>query len=963
MVFNWLSKLLDSNQKQVDKLTPLVQSINELEGSYKKLSDKDLKAKTAEFKHRLEREESLDDILPEAFAAVREASRRHLNLRHFDVQLMAGIVFHQGKVAEQKTGEGKTLSATLALYLNALSGQGVHLVTVNDYLAARDAGWMGPIFYALGVSVGVIIHDKAMRYDPDFTDESAQDDRLAHLAPITRQEAYAADITYGTNNEFGFDYLRDNMAQELARKVQRGHHFAIVDEVDSILIDEARTPLIISAPDMEPTEKYFTFAQEVDSLSGDTDYVVDEKLRTANLTDHGIRKIEKRLHVENLYEKDFDTLHHLEQALKAKTLFRRDTEYVVKDNQVIIVDEHTGRLMYGRRYSDGLHQAIEAKESVPIQQESRTLATISLQNYFRMYAKLAGMTGTAETEAEELNKIYKLEVVVVPTNQPIVRTDSPDAVYKTVRAKYAAVVKEVEEKYKKGQPVLIGTRSIDHNQIISQFLRKKKIPHNVLNAKQHEREAMILAEAGKKQAVTVATNIAGRGVDIVLGGATPDPPSESSNSSAPSDSSVPSVSKKSIQVATKQHEAAMTQWEKDHQAVVKLGGLHVIGTERHESRRIDNQLRGRSGRQGDPGSSRFYVALEDDIMRLFGGDQIARLMTTLKMPEDQPLESGLVSRAIEQAQTKVEGFYFDQRKRVVEYDDVMNKQREIIYQRRDQILKNSEDENSQELKQEILTNLQAECEAVVSARAGDGFAAPEYDGIVTEFITIVPMDDQSAKELRTRLLRLKEPAKMIQTLQSIAEAAYDAREKELTPKLMRQVEKFAFLSVIDNQWMDHLDNIEGLREGIGLRGYAQKDPLIEYKAEAFDMFQALMNRIDYEMLRRVLRIQVQKAPEVLPPLEHAVTTKDDTDLLEGAAQTQTTVTSEAVSQGRASTQDFAAALQSLGPTPQERLAQEAKASENPITGKTRYRIGRNDPCWCGSGKKWKRCHFPDKGKR
>ncbi len=935
MVFGWLGKLLDSNEKEVQKMRPLVDRINELEKNFKRLSDSSLSNKTQEFKSRLERGETLDDILPEAFAAVRESGRRTLSLRHFDVQLMAGIVFHQGKIAEQKTGEGKTLSATLALYLNALSGKGVHLVTVNDYLAQRDAGWMAPLFHLLNISVGVIIHDQAMVYDPAYSDDSVQDERLVHLKPIIRREAYQADITYGTNNEFGFDYLRDNMVQNLSQKSQRGHYYAIVDEVDSILVDEARTPLIISAPDAEPTQKYYQFATLVEGLSADTDYVVDEKLHTANLTDHGILKVEKKLGVDNLYEKDFDTLHHIEQSLKAKTLFHRDVEYVVKDNQVIIVDEHTGRLMHGRRYSDGLHQAIEAKENVAIQQESRTLATISLQNYFRMYEKLAGMTGTAATEAEEFQKIYKLDVVVIPTNQPVVRKDQPDSVYKTVRAKYAAIVKEVEEKYQQGQPVLIGTRSIEHNQIIAQFLSHKKIPHNVLNAKQHEREAMILAEAGKARAVTVATNMAGRGVDIVLGGARPDE----------------SAGKREF-----------ARWQKEHQKVVESGGLHVIGTERHESRRIDNQLRGRSGRQGDPGSSRFYVALEDDIMRLFGGDQIARLMTALKMPEDQPLEAGLVSRAIEQAQTKVEGFYFDQRKRVVEYDDVMNKHREIIYKRRDQILENSENEDQEDLKNEIMENLQQECEVIVNARSGEGFTEPEYDGIVKEFITLIPFDDTSQSSLRKRLKDLKNPNQMIEELQHIVETTYSQREDQVSPKVMRQVEKFSVLSALDTHWMDHLESMEGLREGIGLRGYAQKDPLIEYKSEAFNMFEALMNRIDFEVMRRIFRIQIQEAPEQTIPLAQAIESKPETsDILESAtiANRAPAGVSAPTSSNKNSTADFAAMLAGVSASPQQKLVQQVQRQ---ATGQ-RQRIGRNDPCWCGSGKKWKKCHYPDKGNK
>ena len=546
MVFKFLSKFLDSNEKQIGNLRPLVEEILGLEKKYAKLSDDKLRGKTNEFKLRLSKGETLDDILPESFAAVREASTRAVGLRHFDVQLMAGIIFHQGRIAEQKTGEGKTLSATTALYLNSLLGRGVHLVTVNDYLAKRDAGWMAPIFHALNTSVAVVVHDQSFIYDPKFEDETVTDERLRYLRPVSRQEAYAADITYGTNNEFGFDYLRDNMVQNLAEMVQRGHAFAIVDEVDSILVDEARTPLIISAPDTEPTDKYYRFSQLIEGLTSESDYAVDEKLKTANLTDYGIKKIEKKLGVDNLYEKDFETLHHLEQALRAKTLFRKDRDYVVKDDQVIIVDEHTGRLMFGRRYSDGLHQAIEAQENVKIQQESRTLATVSLQNYFRLYQKLAGMTGTAETEAEEFKKIYNLDVVVIPTHKPMVRADHPDSVYKTVRAKYGAIVKQVEDLYTKGQPVLIGTRSIEHNEIISTYLKRKNIPHQVLNAKQHEREAIIIANAGKQGTVTVATNMAGRGVDIVLGGAMPD---------------------------ESEGKRARNSWQKQHDEVVKLGGL------------------------------------------------------------------------------------------------------------------------------------------------------------------------------------------------------------------------------------------------------------------------------------------------------------------------------------------------------------------------------------------------------
>ncbi|MCG2691524.1 preprotein translocase subunit SecA, partial [Microgenomates group bacterium] len=647
-MFKFLNKLLDTNEREVKKLRVLAEKINQFD------KPKDFKKKTQEFKDRLQKGETLDDLLPEAYNVAREAAEKTIGLRPFDEQLMAAVSFHEGKIAEQKTGEGKTLSAVPALYLNALSEKGCHLVTVNDYLAQRDAGWNGPIFDLLGISVGVIVHEKAYRYDPDFTDEAMEDPKLKHLKEVSRQEAYRADITYGTNNEFGFDYLRDNMVQQLNQMAQRGHNFAIVDEVDSILIDEARTPLIISAPDTEPTSKYFQFSALVGQLSKDTDYESDEKHKTVNLTDHGIKKIEKKLGVENLYEKDFDTIHHLEQALKAREHFQKDIDYVIKDDEVIIVDEFTGRLMFGRRFSEGLHQAIEAKENVTIKQESKTLATISFQNYFRMYDKLSGMTGTAATEAEEFKKIYNLETVVIPTHKPMVRQDAADMVYKTTRAKYAAIVAEVAEKHTQGQPILIGTTSIEKNQIIDEMLKRRKIPHEVLNAKNHLKEASIIAQAGEVGAVMVATNMAGRGVDIVLGG---DPLA---------------MDKK--------------EWQKQHDKVVKLGGLHVIGIERHESRRIDNQLRGRAGRQGDPGSSRFYVSLEDDIMRIFGGEQISKLMTTLKMPEDVPLEHAMVSKAIEQAQVKVESFHFDSRKHLVEYDDVMNKQREVIYKRRKQVL-------------------------------------------------------------------------------------------------------------------------------------------------------------------------------------------------------------------------------------------------------------------------------------
>ncbi len=860
-MLKFLGKILDSNEKELRRLQPIVEQINRLEADISRLTDSQLSAKTSEFKLRLERGETLDEILPEAFAVVREAAKRTIGERHYDVQLIAGIALHQGKIAEQKTGEGKTLSATTAVYLNALTGKGVHVVTVNDYLAKRDANWMGPIYNFLDLSVGYIVHDI-----PPGSKE--------------RKAMYACDITYGTNNEFGFDYLRDNMVTSLDQMVQRGHHFAIVDEVDSILIDEARTPLIISAPFEEATDKYYQFANLVEQLTPGTDYVVDEKLRTANLTEHGILKVEKKLGVDNLYEKDFQTIHHIEQALKAKTLFVKDRDYVVKDNQIIIVDEFTGRLLPGRRYSEGLHQAIEAKERVPIQQESKTLATITFQNYFRLYEKLAGMTGTAATEAEEFHKIYGLEVVVVPTNKPMIRKDYPDVVYKTARAKFTAVAAEVADCYRRGQPVLIGTTSIEKNELLSALLKRKGIPHEVLNAKNHAKEAEIIAQAGQKGAVTLATNIAGRGVDIKLG-----------------------------------------------KGVAELGGLHVIGTERHESRRIDNQLRGRSGRQGDPGSSRFYVSLEDDIMRLFGGEQVAKLMTMFKLPEDTPIEHPLVSKAIENAQIKVESHNFDIRKHLVQYDDVINKQRDIIYSLRRRILELASgspsegvSENNEakiiEFKNEIMTKVKAEIENLVSAQAAEILDEAALKNIVSEFVTIIPLDDAGQKQLVSELAKFKDKDEISKFLGEIADRAYKQRQEKYGAETVLQLDLWIYLSVIDTLWMEHLDTLDDLREGIGLRGYAQRDPLVEYKAEAFSLFEKLMANIDYELIHRLFKVQIQ-------PVE--------------------TVISQSISQGTQVRQTV------------EISGGNVASNTSPVV---RKRLGRNDPCWCGSGKKFKKCHYP-----
>ncbi len=895
-MLGFIGKLLDSNEKEIKRLRGIVETINGLADEMRAIKTSDLAKKTAELKTKLASGATLDDMLPYAFALVRETSDRMIGERHYDVQLMASAALHFGRVAEQKTGEGKTLSAIPALYLNALTGRGAHLVTVNDYLARRDAGWMGPIYHALGLSVSAIIAEQSFLYDPAYEDETADDWRLKHLRPISRKEAYASDITYGINSEFGFDYLRDNMVSDPSQITQRGFHYAVVDEVDSVLIDEARTPHIISAPDSEATERYYEYAKLIEKLEPTTDFVIDEKMRTAHLTDLGITKIEKMMGLGNIYEEDFETVHHLEAALKARALFHSDKEYIVKDGQVVIVDEFTGRLLVGRRFSEGIHQAIEAKEGVAIQQESKTLATVSLQNYFRMYEKLAGMTGTAATEAEEFRKIYNLDVIVIPTHRPMARKDFPDSVYKTPRAKYMAVADDIMECHKRGQPVLVGTTSIEKNEIIGDLLTHKGIPHQLLNAKNHLKEALIIAEAGKKGAVTVATNMAGRGVDIILGGSKPE--------------EVLFADKKS-------YATAVAEWKMRHEEVKAAGGLHVIGTDRHESRRIDNQLRGRSGRQGDPGSTRFYVSLEDDIMRLFGGDQVAKLMTVFKLPEDVPLEHPMVSRSIEQAQTKVEGFHFDSRKHLVEYDDVLNKHREIVYRLRRHALM------EEQQKEKILDDIASEIETLVSVHAEGGSFA--YEKIIQEFSTIIPFDAQSSTRLTEQIKTLFTQQDIAGFLQKISTDMYEAREKQLSPEVMRQVERWVSLSVIDNLWMDHLEAIDDLREGIGLRGYGQRDPLVEYKNEAFSMFERLIATIESEIAHRIFKVQVQ------------VQGNPNTPSPESVLATETKLTKEA----------------------KKARTNEDNAPKTVIHQKKE--LGRNDPCWCGSGKKWKKCHYPKLG--
>jgi len=954
-MLQFISDLFDDNKKTLGKYQVIVKQINELEPAIKKLSDSKLAAQTKKFRALIAEQRAagktdqaiLNQLLPEAFATVREVSQRVLGLRHFDVQLLAGIALHQGAITEQKTGEGKTLTVSAPLYLNALLGKGTQLITVNDYLAEVGVGWIGPIYHFLGLSTAVITHDHAKLYNPAVDSEERGDERLEHFQDIPRREAYLADLTYGTNNEFGFDYLRDNLVKSLDQMVQRtqsGHYFAIVDEADSILIDEARTPLIISAPDSEPTKKYYDYARMVTTLVKEEDYKLDEKARSVTLTDLGVKRIEQKLGVNNLYEESFDTIHHVESALKSKTLFARDKEYIVRDNQVVIVDEHTGRLMFGRRYSDGLHQAIEAKENVPIQQESRTLATISLQNYFRLYTKLAGMTGTAMTEAEEFKKIYSMDVLPIPTNVSTRRDDQSDVVYKTTSAKYTAIVNEVARLQSSGRPILLGTRSIDHNQTVSELLTRKNIPHQVLNAKNNEKEAFIIADAGKKGAITVATNIAGRGVDIVLGGAKPELKEyrkktlttqlhDKDKALAKELGLAPSVNPSNYKL--KEFASALEKWQAAHQEVIDAGGLHILGTERHESRRIDNQLRGRAGRQGDPGSSQFFVSLQDDIMRIFGGEQISKVMDFLKMEEDMPIEHGMVGKAIESAQVKVEGFFFDQRKRLVEFDDVMNRQREIIYRRRRRLLEESVGNDSVTLKDQIMANIEDEINLVVSTRAPQDFTQDEFDAIVKEFTKIIPFDDLSQAELRQSLSSLINADEIVQKLMTITRQTYQSREQIVGNDAMRELERFVVLSTMDEKWMDHLDEMDNLRDGIWLRG-DKNTVLAEYKKEGFGMFQALIASVESTIAHRIFRVhlQEQRSSLIAPEL---IETKDsvfeslDKEVADASLPQPTQAKNQST---KGNTSDLAAALG------------KAKAQAKPQPGSAAAKIGRNDLCPC-----------------
>ncbi|MFZ2026078.1 MAG: preprotein translocase subunit SecA [Microgenomates group bacterium] len=889
-MFEFITRLFDYNQKQINRYKKIVVQINALEDEVRKLADADFPIKTNELRQQLKDGKTLDDLLPYAFALVREAARRKLGERHFDVQLMAGIALHEGKISEQRTGEGKTLSATSALYLNALEGKGVHLVTVNDYLARRDAGWMGEVYDFLGLTSSAIISDKSYIYDRTFEDSEVQDSRLKHLKACSRKVAYTADITYGINSEFGFDYLRDNMALNSEELVQRGFHFAIIDEADSVLIDEARTPHIISAPYDEDTSKYYTYAKIVKQL-GEGDYKIDEKSRTAHLTEQGVSHVESLLGVKNIYEKDFDTLFHVEAGLKAEALFKNNKEYIVKDGEIVIVDEFTGRLLQGRRFSEGIHQAIEAKEGVQIQRESKTLATVSLQNYFRAYKKIAGMTGTAATEAEEFHKIYKADVITMPTHRPMVRIDHADMIYKTENAKYNAIAEEVAQQYKTGRPVLIGTTSIEKNEFLSHLLVRKGVPHELLNAKNHEREASIIARAGKKHAVTVATNMAGRGVDIILGGVKPENKNE------------------------------MEEWQKEHDEVMAVGGLYVIGTERHESRRIDNQLRGRAGRQGDPGETRFFVALGDDLMRIFGGEQISKLMTFFNLPEDQPLSHSMVSRAIEQAQVKVEGFNFDIRKHLVDFDDVLNRQREIIYALRKKMLFAIDDPET--FKKTIKDLFDDEIDSILNTESIEGTELEDQmvADIREELETLLPPVN---KLEISGVVKSKDFTELKKQLVQLFEDEFRMREEKFGPLVWKEIVKSVFLSTIDKYWTDHLTAIEDLREGINLRGYAQLDPLVEYKNEAFSLFEETMNNIPYDSTRKLFKIEV-----------------------EGFGPVQQTPHNIHFSSAGA-----------VNPF-QNGEKQEADIVRSTSQIVAEKKPGRNEPCWCGSGKKYKKCHWPD----
>ncbi|HKL17207.1 MAG TPA: preprotein translocase subunit SecA [Patescibacteria group bacterium] len=905
----------DPNEKELEKLQPQVEAINALEEKYKKLTQREIKERSGDLRKKIQSgKKTKDEVLPQAFALAREASKRTLNQRHYDVQLMGGIVLHQGKIAEMKTGEGKTLTSTAPIFLNALEGKGVHVITVNDYLAKRDTVWMGQIYQALGISISCIVQNKAFIYDPEYVDNVRDKDKEeidkkrdelgnfkveeAYLRPISRKQAYQADITYGTNNQFGFDYLRDNLVYSKEQRVQRGHSFAIIDEIDSILIDEARTPLIISSPAQKSDELYYKLAHLVKTLSPEKDYIVDEKTRSVSLTEKGSDKLANALGEDPWQKNNIELVHHIEAALKAKALFQKDRDYIVKAGEVVIVDKFTGRLMPGRRYSEGVHQAIEAKENVDIKKESRTMATISFQNYFRFYDKLSGMTGTAATEAEEFHKIYDLEVVIVPTNRPLVRKKLSDKVYRTEKAKYRAIVEDVKKRHKKGQPILIGTGgfsvgektvgAIEKNRIIKEMLSRAGLTCKVLDATNHEKEGQIIAQAGKLGAITVATNMAGRGVDIVLGGNPPE--------------------------------------KKEQEKVKNLGGLHVIGTERHEARRIDNQLRGRSGRQGDPGSSQFFVSLEDDLMKIFGGSRVSSIMKTLNIPEDQPIESKIVSNSIASAQKKVEGYNFDTRKHLLEYDNVLNKHREAIYSKRRKVLDMSE----KEVQQEILKIIGKEIENIVNSHIkSQEFGGVNSKELIETMENLLPLSDDIKKEIKV-ILQKKENLvnirkKIINFLKDFSnEKLLELKEKlndsgkdlDLdNNKVFSLVMRRLILKSIDNYWIDHLQVIENLKGGIGLRAYGQEDPLVEYKRESYKKFSQLLDAVNKQISFSVFKLGVAKDAIKKPKRELNI---------KGSQKSSSLKDKSAIGQ----------------------------VVDN------KKRIGRNDPCPCGSGKKYKKCCYP-----
>jgi preprotein translocase subunit SecA len=986
-MLNLLSRFVDSNERAVKRLQPLVDEINGLESEFEALSDEEIRERMValraevleeatpsdpsedELEHpsserrrelRREREKAdiahlqkvLEGVLPEVFAAAREVSRRKLGMRHFDVQLVGGIVLHQGRIAEMKTGEGKTLVAPLAAALNALSGRGVHIVTVNDYLAKRDPQWMGPIYHGLGLTVGIIQHDTAFVFDPEHR---GTDERLLNLRPVDRREAYAADVTYGTNNEFGFDYLRDNMVTELPQRVQRERYFAIVDEVDNILIDEARTPLIISGQAEESEDLYYQFARLVPRLrerpEGEEeggDYFIDLKEHAVSPTEEGVSKIERLLKVDNLFDADPRLARHFEQALRAHALYKRDRDYIVKNGEIVIVDEFTGRQMPGRRWSEGLHQAIEAKEGLRVQHESVTLATITFQNYFRLYEKLSGMTGTAMTEQEEFYKIYGLEAVAVPTHRPMIRDDEADLVFRTENDKFNALIDEIVELTEQGRPVLVGTTSVEKSEVLSEMLNRRGIKHEVLNAKYHEKEAPIVAQAGRSGAVTIATNMAGRGTDILLGG---NPAGLASNE----------LHRRGINPADAPegvYEEALAKAKEetaiDHERVVEAGGLHIIGTERHEARRIDNQLRGRAGRQGDPGSSRFYLSLEDSLMKRFASDRVAGLMERMGLDGEVALESRLVSRTIESAQTRVEGYNFDIRKRVVEYDDVINKQRETIYAERDKVLRN------EDLTDTVRTFVDQELEALVAQHlAGEVIDSWDYDGLARA-VAQLGLDGKDASA--DTLADIGPREDVLEHLRDVVDAALEEREQRYGAEVWAQIERLILLRTIDSLWVDHLTELDDMRRGIGLRGYGGIDPLNEFKREAFQLYEELRGFISRQVASTIFRVQVQQVPQQpqpaetgAAPVDATVSTGDGSSSSNGNGRRTTPPVQPAAVPPAAVPPALAAAAR-RGIQYQHGDQPAADGDGGAARAPSGPKLGRNDPCWCGSGKKYKRCH-------